>query len=342
MRRPVMNLILCCLLLSICSRGTAQSSVEPRPPKQTFIYKTVGNTAIKADVYRLAGDDPRPVIVWFHPGGLIMGSREMLPADERERFRDTGFVVVAIDYRLAPETKLPEILKDVEDAHRWVREEGPRLFQVDPNRIAAVGASAGGYLALMAGARVRPALQAVVSFYGYGDIAGEWYSHPSPFYRKQQLVTRADAYKAVGTRVISESPPTTRNDFYVYCRQNGLWPREVVAFKPTTSSETLATYSVERLVTPAYPATLLLHGNKDVDVPFEMSERMAAVFKRQGVVHRLYRLEGFNLAFDVFSEYPPQGLPAGLDRPKVAEAFEVVLAFLTKQVRIDYAASSTR
>ena|ERR1700736_2526632 len=139
MRRPVMNLILCCLLLSICSRGTAQSSVEPRPPKQTFIYKTVGNTAIKADVYRLAGDDPRPVIVWFHPGGLIMGSREMLPADERERFRDTGFVVVAIDYRLAPETKLPEILKDVEDAHRWVREEGPRLFQVDPNRIAAVG-----------------------------------------------------------------------------------------------------------------------------------------------------------------------------------------------------------
>ena len=276
MRRPVMNLILCCLLLSICSRGTAQSSVEPRPPKQTFIYKTVGNTAIKADVYRLAGDDPRPVIVWFHPGGLIMGSREMLPADERERFRDTGFVVVAIDYRLAPETKLPEILKDVEDAHRWVREEGPRLFQVDPNRIAAVGASAGGYLALMAGARVRPALQAVVSFYGYGDIAGEWYSHPSPFYRKQQLVTRADAYKAVGTRVISESPATTRNDFYVYCRQNGLWPREVVGFKPTTSSETLATYSVERLVTPAYPATLLLHGNKDVDVPFEMSERMAA------------------------------------------------------------------
>jgi len=96
-----MKLILCCLLLNICSSATAHSSVEPRPPKQTFVYKRVDNIAIKADVYRLAGDDRRPVIVWIHPGGLIMGSREMLPADERERFRDTGFVVAAIDYRLA-------------------------------------------------------------------------------------------------------------------------------------------------------------------------------------------------------------------------------------------------
>jgi acetyl esterase/lipase len=96
-----MKFILCCLLLNICSSATAHSSVEPRPPKQTFVYKRVDNIAIKADVYRLAGDDRRPVIVWIHPGGLIMGSREMLPADERERFRDTGFVVAAIDYRLA-------------------------------------------------------------------------------------------------------------------------------------------------------------------------------------------------------------------------------------------------
>jgi hypothetical protein len=113
------------------------------------------------------------------------------------------------------------------------------------------------------------------------EISRVRYSRPDPFYLKQRRITKADAYKTVGTRTISESPPTTRNDFYLYCSQNGLWPREVVGFKPTTSSEILATYSVERLVTPAYPATLLLHGDKDVDVPFEMSERMAAVFKRQ-------------------------------------------------------------
>jgi dipeptidyl aminopeptidase/acylaminoacyl peptidase len=63
-------------------------------------------------------------------------------------------------------------------------------------------------------------------------------------------------------------------------------------------------------VTPAYPPTLLLHGDRDVDVPFEMSERMAAVFEYQRVEHDLYRLEGFNHAFDVFPDFPPQGPPS--------------------------------
>jgi len=311
------------------SNDVGRAGTETRPSKQTFVYKAVGNTAIKADVYRLAGDDLRPVIVWIHPGALIMGSRDMLPEDERERFLEEGYVIVAIDYRLAPETKLPEILEDVEDAHRWVREKGPTLFHIDPKRVAVVGASGGAYLALMAGARVEPSLKAVISFYGYGDIAGAWFSRPDTFYLTQPRVAKADAYGAVGTQVLSESPPTTRNAFYVYCRQNGLWPREVVGFDPDTESERFASYNPERLVTPAYPPTLLLHGDKDVDVPFEMSERMAAVFEHQRVAHQLYRLKGLNHAFDVFPDYPPQGPPtAGLKRPQVAEAFEVVLSFL--------------
>jgi acetyl esterase/lipase len=304
--------------------------------RQTLVYKTIGNTAIRADVYRLPGDEPRPAIVWIHPGALIMGSRDMLPEDERERFLKAGYVVVAIDYRLAPETKLPEILKDVDDAHRWVRETGSRLFHVDPERVATVGASGGAYLALMAGARVQPKPRAVVSFYGYGDIAGPWYSRPDPFYLTQPRVAKADAYKAVGTQELSESPATTRGAFYTYCRQNGLWPREVVGLDPDTDADAkrLAAYSPERLATPAYPPTLLLHGDKDVDVPFEMSERMADALKGQGVAHGLYRLEGFNHAFDVFSVFPPQGPPsAGLKNPKVATAFEAVIAFLDEHLR---------
>jgi acetyl esterase/lipase len=85
--------------------------------------------------------------MWIHGGALIFGNRGMLPADERERFLRAGYVVVAIDYRLAPETKLPEILNDVEDAHRWIREKGPALFRIDSDRVVAVGQSAGAYLA---------------------------------------------------------------------------------------------------------------------------------------------------------------------------------------------------
>ena len=53
-------------------------------------------------------------------------------------------MVVSIDYRLAPETKLPAIVEDVQDACRWVRERGPKLFRIAPERLAVMGGSAGG------------------------------------------------------------------------------------------------------------------------------------------------------------------------------------------------------
>lgn len=298
--------------------------------KQTFTYKSVDNIAIQADVFRLPGNERRPVLVWIHPGALIMGSRAMLPADERDPWLRAGFVVVAIDYRLAPETKLPEMLQDVEDAFRWVRVDGPALFGADPARIATVGASGGGYLALMAGARVQPRLKAVVSLYGYGDVAGAWYSQPSAFYLAQSRVTAEEARAAVGERAISEGSVRERNAFYVYCRQTGLWPQQVVGSNPTTDPAKFAPYSAEGLVTPDFPPTLLAHGDHDVDVPFEMSERMAAAFERHHVEHTFIRLDGLNYAFDVFDTYPPQGPPTGLANPKAVEAFDSVLRFLMR------------
>ncbi|MFT3870402.1 MAG: alpha/beta hydrolase [Nibricoccus sp.] len=318
-----------CLALFVFLVGVS-AAAEPPYAKQTFTYKTVGSMAIKADVYRPPGEGLRPIIVWIHPGGLIMGSRAMLLLDECERFLRAGFIVVAIDYRLAPETKLPEILADIADAFKWVRGAGATLFDGDPKRVVAVGSSAGGYLALMAGARVQPRLNAIVSFYGYGDIGGEWYNRPSPFYATLPRVSHQDAHRAIGVKEISEAPVRERNAFYIYCRQNGSWPYEVVGPLPNAGPAPYAAFSVERLVTKDFPPTLLLHGDQDVDVPFEMSERMAAKLAEHRVEHRFIRMEGFNHAFDVFPSYPPEGPPVGLSRPKVAEAFEGVVSFLVK------------
>lgn len=306
----------------------------PVPEKLTFTYKTVGALRLQADVYQPTDRGLRPVVVWIHPGALIMGSRAMLPADELHRLLRAGFVVVAIDYRLAPETKLPEIVTDVEDAHRWIRARGATLFRGDRNRVADVGASGGAYLALLAGARVAPRLRAVVSFYGYGDVTGTWYTRPDRFFTTLPRVSRPEAMRAIGQREISGTPPGgDRWAFYVYCRQNGRWPREVVGLDPDVQTERFAPYSVERLITPTYPPTLLLHGDQDVDVPIAMSERLAAIFKRQGVPHALIRLEGFNHAFDVFDEYPPKGAPVGLRRPRASRAFDAVISFLTTRLR---------
>ena len=117
--------------------------------KATYTYKRVGECDIKADVYRLPGKDVRPAVVWIHGGALIFGNRGSVRPDQLQRYLQAGFVLISIDYRLAPETKLPDIIEDLRDAYRWVREKGPELFWVNADRIALVGNSAGGYLALV-------------------------------------------------------------------------------------------------------------------------------------------------------------------------------------------------
>ncbi|MGQ9553771.1 MAG: alpha/beta hydrolase [Anaerolineae bacterium] len=124
---------------------------------QTHVYKVFQGCQVRADVYRApAGERPSPAIMFIHGGALIMGSRRWLNPTQVDAFCRAGYIVVAVDYRLAPETKLPAIIEDVQDAYRWLRESGPSLFGIDAQRIAVMGASAGGYLTLMSGAGVGP------------------------------------------------------------------------------------------------------------------------------------------------------------------------------------------
>ena len=152
----------------------------------TFVYKTVADCAIKADVYRSTGaHQSSAAIIWIHGGALISGSRKRIHPEQLRRYLDVGYTLIAIDYRLAPETKLPAIVEDLQDAFRWVRRDGPTLFGVDPERLAVVGHSAGGYLTLMSGFSVSPRPRALVASYGYGDIVAGWYTRPDPFYCQQ-------------------------------------------------------------------------------------------------------------------------------------------------------------
>jgi acetyl esterase/lipase len=301
--------------------------------KATYTYKRVGECDIKADVYRLPGKDVRPAVVWIHGGALIFGDRGTVRPDQLQRYLQAGYAVVSIDYRLAPETKLPDIIEDVRVAYRWVREKGPELFWINPGRIALVGNSAGAYLALMAGFSVTPRPKALVSFYGYGDITGAWTTRPDPHYLTVARVTKEDAYKVVGGKVLSESPIFPRVTFYNYTRQNGLWPQEVAGIDPDKEREKLEQFSPISHVTKEYPPTLFLHGDKDTDVPFEESVRMAAALKQVGVPHQFIRMHNYDHLFDVFpTGWTPDAEPLGLKDPKVAAAYDDVVEFLRKHV----------
>jgi acetyl esterase/lipase len=263
------------------------------PAVGTHVYKTVAGCEIKADVHQAAPGARKAAVLWIHGGALIMGSRRWVDNRFRGEVLKRGFVVVSIDYRLAPETKLPGIIQDVQDAWRWMRQEGSQRFGIDPDRIAVAGGSAGGYLTLMTGFRVNPRPRALVSYFGYGDITTPWYSEPDPFYRKQPLVPKDEAHRCIGDRALSEQPsPNRRGRFYLYCRQNGIWPNEVAGHDPHTEPGWFDPFCPIRNVTAKYPPTFLIHGTEDTDVPYAESKNMAAKLKECGVEHELVTVTG--------------------------------------------------
>jgi len=265
---------------------------------KTYVYKETAGCQIKADVYGRTSGTRKPAVLMIHGGALILGQRDRIRKEFFHPLLDKGFVVVSIDYRLAPETKLPEIIEDVQDAYKWVRERGPALFGADPDRIGVQGGSAGGYLTLMTGFCVKPRPKALVSYYGYGDIIGDWYSKPDPFYCKRPRVSKAKAYASVGKKIITQPPEgRSRHFFYLYCRQNGLWPREVAGFDPAVESEAFRPYCPIRNVTADYPPTLFSHGTMDTDVPYEQSVQMACALARAGVAHEFIPLQNAGHGF---------------------------------------------
>jgi acetyl esterase/lipase len=265
----------------------------------------------------------RPVVVWIHGGALIVGHRESVPGWLREACSSNQYVLVSLDYRLAPESQLPEIVRDIEDAFVWLRDRGPELFDADPERIAVIGGSAGGYLALTTGFRAKPRPTAIVSLWGYGDLVGSWYSAPSPHPRHHQVkLSREEAFRQVSGAPVSDSRDRKGDGgaFYQFCRQHGLWPKAVSGWDPRAEEKKFVPYMPVKNVTPEYPPTLLIHGTRDTDVPYEQSEMMASELRKHAVEHKLLSIPGAE-----------HGL-AGADRQITDEAYRSAIEFIKEHL----------
>ncbi|HYR67525.1 MAG TPA: alpha/beta hydrolase [Reyranella sp.] len=127
-------------------------------PIGEIVDRTIAGPAsrLRIRIYRPAGSVARllPAILYFHGGGWVMGSLEGYDLVCRYFCARAGCVLVAVDYRLAPEHKFPAGIDDAVAAYRWLAAEATGLG-IDPARIVIAGDSAGGNVAAAAAQLLR-------------------------------------------------------------------------------------------------------------------------------------------------------------------------------------------
>mgnify|MGYP001819476985 CR=1 FL=1 len=123
--------------------------------RQTKNLKIPGpKSEIPVKFYYPDGDSPYPVVVYFHGGGWVIGDLKTHNAICHALTKTSGCLVMAVDYRLAPENKYPAASEDAYAALCWVADNADSI-QADANRIAVVGESAGGTLAAVVSMMIR-------------------------------------------------------------------------------------------------------------------------------------------------------------------------------------------
>ena len=131
------------VLLIFCATASAQTYRQVNDISYTQKTDAYSHERLKLDVYYPENTADKPVVVWFHGGGLEGGNKE-IPA----RLREKDIVVVGVNYRLLPKVTVKETLDDAAEAVAWVFRHIAD-YGGDARKIVVTGHSAGGYISMM-------------------------------------------------------------------------------------------------------------------------------------------------------------------------------------------------
>ena len=231
-----------------------------------LIYGRVGERELPLDLY-LPPDtsSPVPVVIWVHGGGWRGGSKGN--GGHARNITTRGFAVVDVEYRLSGEALFPAQIEDCKTAVRWVRANAEK-YNLDPDHIGAWGSSAGGHLVAMMGlthdegvfetddhSQYSSAVQAVCNWFG-----------PTDFLRMNDFEGRIDHDAADSPESMLIGGPIQEN------------VEKVAAANPIT------------YVSENDPPMLILHGEKDLSVPYNQSELLYAAMQKAGLEVTLYKV----------------------------------------------------
>ncbi len=236
-----------------------------------IVYKETSSRPLKLDIYHLKDlKNPAPVLIFIHGGGWRKGDKHDYLAYLID-YAKKGYVTATVAYRFSQEALFPGALLDVKCAIRWIRSHAEQ-YMIDPQRIAVIGGSAGGHLALMAGYTADIAefdtecsdsssarVQAVVDFYGPSDLTTDFaIKQKSP---KQFL---GKTYDEDPQLYLKASPKT--------------------------------------YITADDPPTLIFQGTIDALVPYSQSDSLKKWLDRAGVPAEYHKLKGWPHTMDLVQE----------------------------------------
>jgi acetyl esterase/lipase len=209
-----------------------------------------------------------PLVIWVHGGGWSGGDKS---ENMWMQIAKGGFAAASINYRLTDEAQFPAQIFDVKAAVRWLRAHAAE-YDIDPKRIGAWGASAGGHLVALLGTsdgtkelegdegnpKFSSRVQAVCDYFGPTDFV-------NVLDQRERNTGKAPAEPLVD-KLLGGSP-TER-------------PEQARLASPVT------------FVTRHAPPFLIVHGDQDPLVPFQQSEELAETLKKHGVECSLIVVRG--------------------------------------------------
>lgn len=272
-------LLILALFSTIAFAQSPKPAAKPLPAgirmERDISYVPNGDEAQKLDLYlpEKPADKPMPLIVHIHGGGWRGGSKFPCPV---ALMVFQGYAVASVEYRFSQKAIFPAQIQDCQAAIRWLRAHA-KEYNFDTERVAAVGASAGGHLSALVGTsggkKAFPPIggnedqsdrvQAVCDYFGPTDF--------------NTVVQQADADKNT-KNIFTFNSPTD--------------PYSCLTGANLSDKAKSDAVSPVHYVSKDSPPILILHGTHDALVPYAQSEEFAAALKEQGVEVWLQKLPG--------------------------------------------------